>query len=111
MPFRMRSWRSDRTLGRAAAGAALLLALWAPPAPAQLGPPVRLQTPPGAGTGPTIPPPPATGVPTPDESIKATPLAPEDAAWIGALESQLLAKAARLAPPAKGNPSSAANAT
>jgi hypothetical protein len=81
----MRSWRSDRTLGRAAAGAALLLALWAPPAPAQLGPPVRLQTPPGAGTGPTIPPPLATGTPTTDESIKATPLAPEDAAWIGAL--------------------------
>jgi hypothetical protein len=84
MPFRMPSCRSDRCLGSAAA-AALLLALVAVPATAQLGPPVRLQAPPGPGTGPTIPPPPATAIPTTDESIKATPLAPVDAAWIGSL--------------------------
>jgi hypothetical protein len=51
---------------------------------AQLGPPVRLQGPPGPGTSPTIPPP-ATAPPVADESIKGTPLAPVDAAWIGTL--------------------------
>lgn len=55
------------------------------PAAAQVGPPVRLLPPP-AGAGPAIPegkaetPPPA---PAEGESIKTTPLAPVDAAWIG----------------------------
>lgn len=56
------------------------------PAAAQVGPPVRLLPPP-PGAGPAIPegtpatPPPAAAE---GESIKATPLAPVDAAWIGA---------------------------
>src|SRR5690348_13731746 len=83
MPFQMRSWRNEapRLLGRAA----LLLLTMLGPAAAQVGPPVRLLPPP-PGTGPAIPegtaetPPPA---PAEGESIKTTPLAPVDAAWIG----------------------------
>ncbi|MGO8920752.1 MAG: hypothetical protein ACLQJR_33070 [Stellaceae bacterium] len=55
---------------------------------AQLGPPVRL-LPPAPGTGPALPPPPPAPTPAPaprtDGSIRATPLAPVDAAWMGAL--------------------------
>lgn len=57
-------------------------------AQAQLGPPVRLLPPP-PGTGPALPPPPPAPAPAPaaqtDESIRTTPLAPVDPAWIGAL--------------------------
>ena len=68
--------------------AAVLLLLTSPMARAQLGPPVRL-LPPAPGTGPALPPPPpapaATPAPQTDDQIRSTPLAPVDAAWIGAL--------------------------
>jgi len=74
---------------RALAGAVATLLLFTPiAASAQLGPPVRLLPPP-PGTGPALPPPPAappaTPAPQTDDGIRATPLAPVDAAWMGAL--------------------------
>jgi hypothetical protein len=73
---------------RRALAAAVLLLLMPMTAWAQLGPPVRLLPPP-PGAGPALPPPPpapqAAPAPQTDESIRATTLAPVDAAWIGAL--------------------------
>ena len=88
MPYRIRSCRNER---RALAGVAAAILLLGPMAPApaqQAGPPVQLLAPPPS-TSPAVPEPPpaaaATASPATDESIKATPLAPIDAAWVGTL--------------------------
>src|SRR5258708_16958991 len=84
----MRGSRNEPRQGLAAALAALLLLASAPPTRAQVGSPVPLIA--QAPTAPASPAPEAPAAPTdvpspppPDESIKATPLAPVDAGWIG----------------------------
>lgn len=89
----MRSCRNERR--RALSAAAALLLMVPGTALAQLGPPVRLlPSPPGAAPPVQPAPPPAAaapateaaGEPSNGDSIRATPLAPVDAAWIGTLD-------------------------
>ncbi len=87
----MPSCRNEPRRRLAGALSAALLLLLPAMALAQAGPPVRL-LPPAPGTGPALPPPPSAPTPAPaaqtDGSISATPLAPVDSAWIGALPDE-----------------------
>jgi hypothetical protein len=87
MSYRIRSCLAE-PLGALAGIALFLLTSLAAPALAQIGPPVRLLPPP-PGTASPVPQQPAVPAPTPapatDDSIKGTPLAPVDTAWIGTL--------------------------